>query len=209
MARFLLVDDHAMIREGLQRTLSAEFPGSEFVAAATPTEALGAIERQSVDVVILDLGLPGRGGIDLLHEIKDRSPRSRVLVHTMHPEDQFGIRALRAGADGYVTKESSVAELLAAVRRVRGGGRYISAALAERLVEAVAKGDQGHLMEALSDREHQILKMITAGKTPSEIAAELCLSIKTVSTYRARLLEKLHAHSTAELIRIGLEHKLG
>jgi len=197
-----------MIREGLERTLGAEFPSSTFGVAATQPEALAAIEAGGWEMVVLDLSLPGRDGLTLLREIKDRSPHSRVLVHTMHPEDQMGVRALRAGADGYVTKDRPVSELLAAVRRLKSGGRYISPALAELLAVLVTH-EEVDLIETLSDREHQILRMITAGKTPTEIACELNLSIKTVSTYRARILEKLDLKTTADLIRFGLQHKLG
>ncbi len=207
--RFLIVDDHAMIREGLKRTLDVEFPGSHILAASSAAEALAALDAEGGQVVILDLSLTGRDGLELLREIKDRSPHSRVLIHTMHTEEQFGVRALRAGADGYVTKDRPVEDLLTAVRRLHAGKRYISNNLAERLADVVTRGgDITPMPDALSDREHQILRMIVSGKSPTEIANDLHLSIKTISTYRARMLEKLDLHSTADLIRFGLEHNL-
>jgi DNA-binding NarL/FixJ family response regulator len=207
--RFLIVDDHAMIREGLKRTLDVEFPGSTIMAAATAAEAVSTVGTDGIQVVILDLSLTGRDGFELLREIKDRSPHSRVLIHTMHSEEQFGVRALRAGADGFVTKDRPVEDLLTAVRRVHSGKRYISDSLAERLADVVTRGGDGPARpESLSDREHQILRMIVSGKSPTEIANELHLSIKTISTYRARMLEKLDLHTTADLIRFGLEHNL-
>ena len=206
--RFLLVDDHPLIREALERTLAAEFPGSVFASVATQHEALAAVDADGCETVILDLSLPGRDGLTLLGEIKDRSPHARILVHTMHPEDQMGIRALRAGADGYITKDRPVPELLAAVRKLRAGQRHISAALAERLADVVTRGGSKELTDTLSDREHQILRMITASKTPTEIAEELHLSVKTISTYRTRILEKLGLHTTSDLIRFGIDHGL-
>jgi DNA-binding NarL/FixJ family response regulator len=207
--RFLVVDDHAMIREGLKRTLEVEFPGSINLSAATATEALAAIEADAVQIVILDLSLTGRDGFELLREIKDRSPHSRILIHTMHTEEQFGVRALRAGADGYVTKDRPVEDVLTAIRRLHAGKRYISDNLAERLADVVTRGnDAVALQDTLSDREHQILRMIVAGKSPTEIANDLQLSIKTISTYRARMLEKLDLHTTADLIRFGLERNM-
>ncbi len=207
--RFLLVDDHPLIREGLERTLGAEFPGSVFATAATQAEALAAVEADGWEVVLLDLSLPGRDGLSFIRDIKDRSPHTRVLVHTMHPEDQMGVRALRAGADGYITKDRPEAELLAAVRKVKAGQRYVSESLGERLADFVMRGENVELADTLSDREYQILRMITLSKTPTEIADELHLSVKTISTYRSRILEKLGLQTTSDLIRFGLEHKLG
>ncbi len=206
--RLLLVDDHPLIREGLTRALQAEFPGSTCVAASTVAEALALVQVETFPTIILDLSLPGRDGLELLREIKDRSPLSRVLIHTMHPEEQFGVRALRSGADGYITKDRPVEELLAAVRRLNLGGRYITASLAERLLDVVARGNPEDLMQGLSDREHQILRMIVHGSTITEIGEELHLSVKTISTYRSRILEKLSLRTTADLIRFGVEHKL-
>lgn len=206
--RVLLVDDHPLIREGLTRALQSEFPGSNCVSASTVADALALVQTESFPTIILDLSLPGRDGLELLREIKDRSPSSRVLVHTMHPEEQFGVRTLRSGADGYITKDRPVEELLRAVRRLNAGGRYITPSLAERLVDVVARGQGEDLIQSLSDREHQILRLIVRGSTITEIGEELHLSVKTISTYRSRILEKLGLRTTADLIRFGVEHKL-
>ena len=206
--RLLLVDDHPLIREGLTRAILAEFPDGECVAASTVPEALDAVSEDGFSIVILDLSLPGRDGFELLRTIKDRSPACRVLIHTMHPEEQFGVRALRSGADGYVTKDRPVDELLAAVHRLAAGGRYISVKLAELLADTVARGQAKDLVHTLSDREHQILRMIATGKSVTDIGEELNLSVKTISTYRARVLEKLGLRTTADLIRFGVDHNL-
>jgi two-component system invasion response regulator UvrY len=207
--QFLIVDDHAMIREGLRRTLEVEFPGADIAVAATAAEAQAAVEPLISQIVILDLSLTGRDGFELLRDIKERSSQARVLIHTMHTEEQFGVRALRAGADGYLTKDRPVEELLTALRRLHAGKRYISDNLAERLADVVTRGGEAVApQDTLSDREHQILRMIVSGKSPTEIANELSLSIKTISTYRARMLEKLDLHTTADLIRFGLERNL-
>jgi two-component system, NarL family, invasion response regulator UvrY len=206
---FLVVDDHPMIRKGLERTLSTEFPEASFRFACTPDEALKSLLDGKVNLVILDLNLPGSDGLELLREIKEHDPQIRVLVHTMYAEEQFGVRALRAGADGYLTKDKPVEDLLQAVRLLRGGRRFVSPILAERLIAALGNKREGtDLSTELSDREHQIMRMIVAGKAPKEIGAELGISSKTVSTYRTRLLDKLDLHSTAELVRFALENKL-
>jgi DNA-binding NarL/FixJ family response regulator len=200
-----------MIRKGLERTLATEFPGAAFRVAGTADEARGALLDGRIQLVILDLNLPGSDGLQLLREIKEESPRIPVLVHTMYAEEQFGVRALRAGADGYLTKDRPVEELLHAVHLLRGGRRFVSHTLTERLVDTLGLGPKREgaaLLEGLSEREHQIMRMTVAGKAPKEIAAELGISIKTVSTYRTRLLEKLDLHSTAELVRFAIENKV-
>lgn len=207
MGPFLVVDDHSMVREGLGRMLATEFPGTLIRYAASRQETLDAIAEKFFLLVVLDITMPGGNGLGLIPEIKDRSPRTRILVHTMHPEDPFGYQALRAGADGFITKDAPVDQILVAVRKILKGGRYVSAALAEVLAGALATG-VGAGAESLSDREFQILRLITSGKTPTEIAEELNLSVKTVSTYRTRILEKLHLRTTAEMIRFGIKHDL-
>jgi two-component system, NarL family, invasion response regulator UvrY len=207
--RFLIVDDHATVRDGLEHLLSAEFPDSTFASAANAAEASERSRHESFDIVILDVNLPGQDGIGLIRQFKDHHPWIRVLIHTMHPEDQLGIRALRAGADGYLTKDRPVAELFEAVERLREGRRYISTSLGERLAHYVtskAEGRDG--VDLLSDREYQILRMLTAGKSPTQIADELTLSIKTISTYRSKILEKLRLATTADLIRFGISHNV-
>jgi DNA-binding NarL/FixJ family response regulator len=196
-----------MVREGLGRMLATEFPGAVVRFASSRKETLDAVNQKFFLLAVLDLSMPGGNGLGLIPEIKDRSPRTRILVHTMHPEDPFGYQALRSGADGFITKDAPVDAILLAVRKILKGGRYVSPALAELLAGALASRPETGA-ESLSDREFQILRMITMGKTPTEIADELELSVKTVSTYRARILEKLHLRTTAELIRFGLKQNL-
>ena len=207
MPHFLIVDDHSSVREGLKYILQNEFPASTIALADSPQEALRAIESEFAILVVLDISLTGRDGLSLIREIKDRSPRSHILVHSMYPEDQFGVRAMRAGADGYLTKDRPVVELITAVKRLLQGGRWISGALGEHLAVAVAN-PSGRGLDSLTDRELQVLRMTTAGRSPKDIAHDLGLSIKTVSTYRGRILEKLGLRTTADLIRFGIEHQL-
>lgn len=206
--RFLVVDDHPMVREGVERLLTSEFPGAAVATASTESEALACLEDGQPALVILDLNLPARDGLDVLRNIKDRNPACPVLIHSMYHESQFGVRALRAGAAGYLTKDQPVAEFLAAVKRVMGGKRYISPTLVELLAESFAGAASNDHLELLSDREHQVLRRLAAGDTVSAIAQQMSLSVKTVSTYRARVLEKLQLKTTAALIRFGIEHEL-
>jgi len=166
------------------------------------------MESDRWDLVILDLSLPGRGGLEVIKQMKDASPGSAILVYTMFPEEQFGVRALRAGADGYLTKDRPQDELVDAARRVSGGKRYITPALADSLAHYVAEPNVSNLHELLSDREFQILRLLASGKTPTAIGVELSLSIKTVSTYRSRILVKLNLTTTADLIRYAIKQEL-
>ena len=206
--RLLIVDDHATVRDGLEHLLSSEFPQAAFRSAASAEEALEILASEPIDIIVLDLNLSGRSGLELVQLFKDSRPSVRILIHTMHGEEQFGLRALRSGADGYLTKDMPVTHLFGAIRRLAEGKRYISPSLAEQLANAVARPGNRPLTDLLSDREYQVLRMLSAGKTPSGIAAELNLSIKTISTYRSRILEKLGLESTADLIRFGIEHNL-
>ena len=208
MIRIVVADDHAIVREGIKRIL-ADDPEMELVGeAGDGFEAARLARALRPDVVLLDISMPGRSGIDALAEIRGSSPTIRVLMLSMHPEDQYAIRCLREGADGYLTKESAPESLIEAIRKVHRGGKFISAALAERLVENLhAPADQAR-HERLSDRELQVLMMIGNGKTVSEIADALCVSVKTVSTYRARLLEKMAMENNAQLMRYAIEHGL-
>jgi DNA-binding NarL/FixJ family response regulator len=209
MIRVLITDDHAIVRQGLKQILAET---SDIVVAAEAENAPRTLElladsAREFDVLVLDINLPGRSGFDLLKDIRLLRPRLPVLIQSMHAEDQFAVRVLKAGAAGYITKESAPEELIKAIRKVCAGGRYISQALAEQLAVSLASpGEQPH--EALSDREYQILYLLASGKMVKEIAGDLGLSIKTVSTYRARVLEKLRLHTNAELTRYALEHKL-
>src|SRR6056297_1072753 len=185
MIRVLIADDHAIVREGLKRILTDE-PSVELVGeAADGFEAARMARELSPDIVLLDLSMPGRGGIDALSDIRQGSPKSKILILSMHPEDQYAIRCLREGADGYLTKESAPELLTEAILKIRCGGKYISSAMAEKLVHNLSTGDQA-LHDRLSDRELQVLTMIGDGQTVSEIADQLCVSAKTISTYRTR-----------------------
>jgi len=208
MGPFLIVDDHSAVREGLGRILGAEFPGITLHYAASFKDALAALDTQAYAFAVLDISMAGGDGLSLVREIKDRSPHTRILIHTMHPEEQFGLRALRAGADGFVTKDAPVTGILAAARKILQGGRAFSPAVAELLIASRASAGPSHGLESLSEREFQILRLYASGQTTSEIAETLHLSAKTVSSHRARILEKLGLRTTAELIRFGLEHKL-
>jgi two-component system, NarL family, invasion response regulator UvrY len=190
----------------MRTTLEDTIPGVVVVEASNGDEALAAIE-QPLEIVVLDLSMPGRNGLDLLAEIKHRHPKLPVLILSLHDEQHFAIRTLRAGASGYLMKSSAIEELVSAVNKVAHGGRYVSAAVAERLA-ANPDSLKTHPHETLSDREFDVLRGIAGGQSVSEIAEQLHLSVKTVSTYRTRLLEKMGMASNAELTRYALEHGL-
>jgi DNA-binding NarL/FixJ family response regulator len=179
-----------------------------FGEANTAHQALDCVRGQDWDIVILDISMPGSSGFDILHDLKRLRPKLPILFLSMHPEEQFARRALKSGAAGYLTKESVPEELKEAVRRVLTGGRYVSATLAESLAYDLRGGAEKPIHELLSDREFQVLRMIASGKTVKEIADEIALSVKTVSTYRARVLEKTGMKTTAELIRYALQNHL-
>jgi DNA-binding NarL/FixJ family response regulator len=206
--RVLIADDHELVRRGLRAVLMDEFAGVEIGEAGDTGEALALIRSQQWDVAVLDITMPGRGGLYVLEELRRASPRTPAIVLSMHPEDQYAVRALRAGADGYLTKEAAPDRLVDAVRKVLGGGKFISDALAERLVSQLGVDPDRPLHDALSDREFQVMKLIASGKTVGEIAEQLSLSAKTISTYRARLLEKMSMRTNAEVTRYAIEHGL-
>jgi two-component system, NarL family, invasion response regulator UvrY len=199
MLRLLLVDDHPVVRAGMRSILEDQISAIAVTEASGGDEALACL-AEPFDVVILDLSMPGRSGIDLLAEIKHRHPKMPVLIMSLHGEAQFAMRALRAGAAGYLTKNAAPDQLVAAVSKVVRGGRYVSEAFAERLALAPH--------ERLSDREFEVMRGIASGSTVSEIAERMHLSVKTVSTYRSRLLEKMGMGSNAELTRYAIEHGL-
>jgi len=206
--RVLIADDHAVFRRGLRETLVEGFSRITFGEARTAQEALDHVRRQDWDVVILDISMPGKSGLDILDELKRLRPKLPILLLSMHPEEQFARRALKAGAAGYLTKDSVPEELKEAVRRVVVGGRYVSATLAEKLAVDLREGADRPIHELLSDREFQVLRMIASGKSVKQIAEEIALSVKTVSTYRARILEKTGMKTNAELIRYALQTQL-
>jgi DNA-binding NarL/FixJ family response regulator len=206
--RVLIADDHAILRRGLQEILARELEGAVCGEAKDATEILARIEEAGWDLVILDISMPGRSGLDVLRDLKAARPKLPVLVLSMHPEDQYGKRTLRAGAAGYMNKESAPEELIKAVRKVLAGGRYVSAALAEKLASDMSEDTGRPLHEVLSHREFEILRMIGAGKAVGQIAEELHLGVTTVSTYRARILIKMHMTNTAELMHYALHNRL-
>ena len=208
MLRVLIVDDHEVLRDGVKRVLD-RLPGElVFGEAGTAPEARRLAREQEWDVVVLDLSLGGRSGLEVLKELRQLRPRLPVLVLSMHSEEQFARRAFKAGAAGYITKDSPRAELAEAVRRVAGGGTYVSPALAEKLVFDLRRGDDRAPHELLSDREFEVLRLIASGKTVGEIARILSLSDNTISTYRARILEKTGMKTNAELTHYAIQNKL-
>ena len=208
MTKILIADDHPVVRAGLKELLSGAFGKLAFTEAKTAQETIEMASKEEWSLVILDVSMPGRSGIDILSDLKRDQPNLPVLVLSMHPEEQFARRALKAGASAYMTKETVPEELVKAVRKVLAGGRYVSAALAEKLASDLREGTNLTPHEILSDREFQILQMIASGKTVTNIAEELALSVKTVSTYRARVLEKTGMRNNAELIRYAIENHL-
>jgi two-component system invasion response regulator UvrY len=208
MVRILIADDHPIVREGLKQIVS-ETPDMVLAGeASNGDQVVEQVERGVADVVVLDISMPGESGLDVLKKLRARYPRLPILMLSVHSEDQYAIRSLRAGASGYLTKESLSGELLTAIRRVAQGRRYVSEELAERLVLRLDNDLQKPLHEDLSDREYQVMRMVASGKALKQIAAELGLSPKTVSTYRARVLEKMGVHSNADLVRYALQHGL-
>lgn len=208
MIRVLIVDDHAVVRRGLKEILERELDSSVCDEAANAEQAIAKIRAEDWDLVILDIKMSGRGGLDVLSDIRQERRELPVLVFSVHPEDQYARRVLKAGARGYMTKETPPEELIKAIRRILSGGRYVSPALAERLALDLSEDTGRQVHEALSDREFQVLRMIASGKTVSQIAEELHLSGATVSTYRGRILEKMRLTNTAELIRYALSNHL-
>jgi two-component system, NarL family, invasion response regulator UvrY len=206
--RILIADDHELVRRGLKDTLSEAFSRVIFGEANTAQETLASVARQDWDVVILDISMPGKSGLDILDDLHRMRPRLPILLLSMHPERQYARRALKSGAAGYLTKESVADELKEAVRRVQAGGRYVSAKLAEELAFDLGRRSDAPAHELLSDREFQVLRMIASGMTVKQIADDIALSVKTVSTYRSRILEKTGMKTTAELIRYALQSGL-
>lgn len=205
--RILIADDHPIVRAGLRQVLT-DAGVAEVGEAADPQQALALSRQGHWDAIILDLGLPGRGGLDVLKDLKADQPRRPVLILSMHGEEQYAVRALRAGASGYLTKEAASDQLLEAIDAITSGRRYITPALAERLADTLTSDPAQPLHAALSDREFQVMRLIGSGKTVGEIADVLSLSVKTVSGYRARILEKTGLTNNAALMKYVLEHQL-
>ena len=208
MIKVLIADDHAIVREGLKQIV-ADVPDIDVAGEAKDGhEALDMISKNNYDVVLLDISMPGISGLDVLKQLRSQKPQLRVLILSIYPEEQYAVRTLKAGASGYLTKESAPDELVAAIRKVSSGGNYISRSLGERLVANLRRDDSKQPHEALSDREFQVMRMIASGKKGKEIAEELLLSVKTVSTYRRRVLDKLGIKNNSALIRYAMQNRL-
>jgi two-component system, NarL family, invasion response regulator UvrY len=204
----LIVDDHRLVREGLKKIL-AETPNISVADEASGgLEALRKVRQRDFDVIILDISMPGKSGIEVLEELKKEKPKSHILILSMHPEEQYAVRALKAGAAGYLTKESASNELIDAIHRISAGKKFITASLAENLAVALEADAPKAPHELLSNREFQILCMIARGKSIKDIASELFLSVKTVSTYRTRILDKMRMKNTSELIYYAIKNGL-
>ena len=208
MINIIIVDDHPIVRQGLKQILSEEPDMAVFGEAQNSQEVLDLIRKQDWDIVVLDISMPGRGGLDVLKEIKHVRPKLPVLILSVHPEDQYAMRALKAGASGYLTKESAPEALVRAIRKILRGGKYVSPALAEKLAFHLEAETERPLHEILSDREYQVMLMIASGKTTNAIAEEMALSAKTVSTYRARILEKMKMNTAADLTYYVIKNNL-
>lgn len=208
MTRILVADDHPLLRSGLRQVLAHE-PDLLVAGEAEDSEqVLQCVEQEPWDIVILDITMPGRSGLDVLRDLRKKRPDLPVLVLSMHAEDQFAVRAIKAGANGYISKDNAATEVVRAIRKILTGKKYVSPRLAEILADALNSETDRPLHETLSDREFQVLCQLASGKTVSQIAAEVSLSVKTVSTYRARILEKMGMRNNAELTRYAIQNGL-
>jgi DNA-binding NarL/FixJ family response regulator len=208
MLRILLADDHAVVRQGVKQIIAEAFGQASFGEAQNVHDLLEVVGSEHWDIVVLDLAMPGGNGLEALKQIKHNHPQTPVLILSMFPEDQYAVRTIIAGASGYLNKESAPEELVSAIRKVLHGGKYISPAVADELVLHARHEDDLPLHKHLSDREYQVLCLIASGKEVKEISAELALSAKTISTYRARLLEKMNMKTNAELTYYAIQNEL-
>jgi two-component system invasion response regulator UvrY len=206
--KILIADDHAVVREGLKQVLSENADLIVAAEASTGQEVIEKIAKNDFDLIVLDISMPGRGGLDILKEIKIQKPKLPVLVLSMYPEEQYAVRVLKTGASGYLTKESAPDELVRAIRQISQGKKYVSPSLAEKLALDLEISSDRPPHETLSDREYQVMCMIASGKTLKEISEELSLSIKTISTYRTRIMEKMKMKSNAELTHYAIKNRL-
>jgi two-component system, NarL family, invasion response regulator UvrY len=208
MLRFLIVDDHPSFRRGVKDILVEGFKGAGFSECGNAQEMLDQVRLHAFDLVVMDISMPGRSGPEVLKELKGLNSTVPVLILSMHPEDQYAIRMFKAGAAGYLTKSSAPEELVQAAKKVLAGGQYVSASVGEALALTVRSGIEKLPHERLSDREYEVLCLIASGKTVSEIAEDVNLSVTTISTYRARILEKMSLKNNAELTRYAIQHAL-
>lgn len=208
MIRILVADDHAVVRQGVKQILADVADMTVQDEAQNGQETLKKVTDNDYDVVLLDISMPGRSGLEVLEDIKAQHPKLAVLILSMHPEEQYAVRALRAGASGYLTKASAPQELIGAIRKVAGGGKYVTSSLAEKLADELETDTEKLPHERLSNREHQVMLMLAEGKSVSDIAGELCLSVKTISTYRTRVMSKMGMKKNAELTLYAVYNKL-
>lgn len=206
--KIIIVDDHTVLRKGLKQIIREEFTNAQISEASTAEDALKIVRQEKFDLVISDISLPGRSGIDLIKQVREEFPFLPFLILSMHPEEQYAIRALKAGASGYITKETASEELIKGIRKIITGKKYISSILTDLLADNVSIDNKSLPHESLSDREFEVLKLIARGKSISEISAILSLSVNTISTYRSRILGKMKLRNNAELIRYTIDHKL-
>lgn len=204
----LIADDHAVVRRGLREILADALPDADFSEASDGDEVLSRLGKSQTSLLVLDISMPGRSGMDVLRDVKRQFPRLPVIILSYQPEEQYAVRCLRAGAAAYISKESASEELAFATKKILGGGRYISSSQAEKLIANLDEPTDKPLHEALSDREHEVMKMIAAGVPLTEIGERLHVSVKTISSYRARIMEKMQMKSNAELTRYAMTHSL-
>ena len=208
MKKIIIADDHTIVRKGLMQILVDGIPDIQITEVSDGNQLIKEVRKQKFDIIISDLSMPGRNGMEALKQLKEEFPKLPVLILSMHPEDQYALRVIKAGAAGYLTKDSDPDEMIKAVTQILSGRKYITASLAERLAENVGIDKSGDLHESLSDREFDVMKLIASGKTVSEIAEILSLSVTTISTYRARILEKTNMKTNAEITHYAIENKL-
>ena len=208
MVRILVADDHSVVREGIKQILAGQEDMVVEDEAGSGQEVLCKVTKNDFDLVLLDISMPGKSGLEVLEEIKVIQPKLPVLILSMHPEEQYAVRMLRAGAAGYLTKASAPQELISAIRKVSKGGKYVTVSLAEKLAFELDAGAEKPRHERLSNREYQVMLMLASGQSVSEVAEELCLSAKTISTYRMRILEKMDMKKNAELTLYAVKNNL-
>ena len=208
MISIVIADDHAIVREGLKRIVSEAKDMKVVGESANGAEVMQRVRELDFDILVLDLSMPGRSGMELIKLVKSEKPKLRILVLSMHEELQYAVRSIKAGASGYLTKESAPAELTQAIRKIAGGGAYVTAEVAEQLALGAMPGNQSQPHESLSDREFEVFQLLAAGESVTDIATRLKLSVKTVSTHKANLMQKLGLSNQTELVRYALKHGL-
>jgi len=206
--KIIIVDDHGLIREGIKKVTAREMDIEVIGEACNSDELFKLLDKHEIDIIILDISLPDRSGLDLISDIKTKSPNTKILILTMHPEDRFALLALRAGASGYITKEKASKSLVDALRIINDGRKYISSSLAEHLASELDMNYEKPVHESLSTREFEVMRLIAEGKAVRDIADKLCISANTVTSYRSRIMQKMRMKTNAEIIRYAVENKL-